>query len=116
MLASVARHDLVAESSSRALQLLDGGRQILDLDLDPIPAPRRGKLAVGHGLPGATCTRAVEQQLQIPSGQTREPGRWVHEEFEAEHLRIERDGRVDIGNDVSDSDLAHVQLTSRVRV
>jgi hypothetical protein len=65
---------------------LDRGSQVLDLNLNAIPAAGARHSTIGHGLPGTAGTGAIEQQLQIASGEGGEAGRRVHVDLEAEVL------------------------------
>ena len=60
LLPAIANHNRVAEAASCLFQLRDGGRQILDLQLDAVPATGGGLLPVGHGLPGPASAWPVE--------------------------------------------------------
>src|SRR5712691_11416021 len=99
-------HDLAAEPAAGALQPRDGGRQVVELELDSIPAARHGLLAVGHGLSGAAGAEPTEQQLQLAFGYDRESGIWTPLDQEAEFL-VEGDRPIHVVHDIADIDLGH---------
>jgi hypothetical protein len=49
----------------------------------------------------------VEQQPKRPARYLRESGRWVQVEPETEELGVEGDGRVDVGDDVTNACVIH---------
>src|SRR6266496_355380 len=107
LLAAIASDDLVPEMSAPLPECGDGGTEILNLDLDPVPTPGRRYVAVRHGLAGATSPGPVQQQRQIAPNQPGEPRRRMDVDAKAQHLGVEGNGRVDISDDVTDTYRAH---------
>src|SRR5262245_51450441 len=60
LFAAIAGHDLVAEPPSLILQFLDGRFQVFEFNLDAVPATRRRKLTIRHGLSSPAGTGSVE--------------------------------------------------------
>src|SRR5918995_3733757 len=57
LLSAPAADDLVAKARPRTAQGLDFGGQVLDLELNAVPAARLGPAPVGHRLGGSSPTR-----------------------------------------------------------
>ena len=63
LLATKPAHDVVAELRPRLAQGLDLPVEVIDLQLDAVPAARLGFASVGHGLGGpAGSARCIQQQ------------------------------------------------------
>src|SRR4051812_18812756 len=54
LLAARSADDVVAEAQAGGAQPLHLASDVLDDEMDPVPAPRRGCAAVGHRPPGRT--------------------------------------------------------------
>jgi hypothetical protein len=101
-------HDVVAEPRSRLAQAVDLAVEIIDLQLDPVPAARLGPATIRHRLGGPTrAAHCVHQQPQIAAREHGEAGRGVQLNGEAEPLGIERDRCIDVVDDVADADSGH---------
>jgi hypothetical protein len=103
--------DLVAKRNARRTQFTDGGRQVLHLQHEPVPAagPLRG--AVGHR-PGPAARVTLgdggdQHQPQVAVRQHGERRVGVHQLAEAEPVAVEGDGRVDVVDDVANAHRAH---------
>jgi hypothetical protein len=69
---------------------LDQALQVVDSELDAIPAARFGTPSVGHEFSGAsTSARRAEQQLELTARKHREPRRRLHLDGKPEVLDIE---------------------------
>jgi hypothetical protein len=58
-------------------------------------------------LSSSSRTRPIKQQLQISSRQARETWRRMHFELETKHAGVEGNCRIDIVDDVSDTNFTH---------
>src|SRR6266540_318235 len=99
-------HDVVAEPEPGGPEPVDLGGEVVDYEVDPVPAAGSGLAAVGHRSPGRAC-RSAEQQPQVTSGDIGEGRRRAGQEGEAEMGRVEGDGFGDVVHHVSDIDRGH---------
>src|SRR5690606_38569396 len=76
------------------------GVEVVDLELDAVPAAGRGRGAVGQGLAGAAPTWGVQQQPEVVPPQHGEARAGVHLHLEAE-VPVEGDGLGDGVDDVA---------------
>ncbi len=60
LLATITCYDVVAERHTSLLQRLDGGDQILDFQLDAVPAAGGRNLPVGHRLTSPASTWSIK--------------------------------------------------------
>src|SRR5262245_44999235 len=88
-------HDVIAEADARALEPFDLACEVLDDELDAVPAPRTRTRSIGHGATGGTLGPAQEQ-AQLAAGDISEGGRRIGKGRESEVARIEGHGGVDI--------------------
>src|SRR5215212_5120465 len=72
LLAAPALDDLIAEASPRVAYGLNLVGEVVDLQLDAVPAARLGPPAVGHGLARSAGTGLVQQEAQVASREDRE--------------------------------------------
>jgi hypothetical protein len=101
-------HDLVAEAEPGGAEGLDLARDVVDFELDAVPAARLRDAAVGHRLGGAAGTAdGVEQQAQVSPGEGGEAGSRMELDGEAEVPGVERDRGVDVVDDVADTHGGH---------
>src|SRR5207237_4188285 len=90
--AAVAHDDLVPESDARRPQFLDFAAQIVDLELDAVPAARLGLASIGHRLAcAAAAARRAQQQAERAVREHREARAGVELDAEAEAGAVERD-------------------------
>src|SRR5215217_3909458 len=102
--AAAAGHDLAAKAGAGSAQPLDLGVEVVDLDLEAVPAARLGHPPVRRRLGCATLAAgAVEQQAQVAAAEHCERRRGAHLHLEAEPVRVERNCRVDVVDDVADA-------------
>jgi len=78
------------------------GVQIRDDELEPTPAARFWEASRVVWVAGTAGARTVEQQAEVCAVEHREAGGCLHLDLEAEVLRVERHGLVDVMNDVAD--------------
>jgi hypothetical protein len=117
LLAAGSFNDVVAELGPGIAELDDLGVDVVDEEVDAVPATRSGLGAVGHR-PSGRAGRTSEEQSEVASLYVGKGGREVSEELEAENLGVEGDRLVDVGDHVADvNDLIgrHV-VTSRSSV
>jgi hypothetical protein len=95
LLAAGAGHDVVAERHAVRSEPVDLGVDVGDDEVDPVPPPGSGLLAVGHGTPGGALW-ARQQQTQVPSCDIGERWDRVGAQDETEVVRVELDRRRDI--------------------
>src|SRR5947209_941681 len=115
-LAAGAGDDLVAEPDSGLPQLVDGRAEIGDFEGEPIPAARLGFAAVWHGLRAATRSAwTVEHEPQVTPGQHGKRCRRMHFLVEPEVLAIERDGGVDVVDDLPHLSGSHARQRTRFK-
>src|SRR5918996_1614056 len=109
LLPSRAGDDVVAEVHPFGSETLDLGRDVVHHELESVPAARLRLAAVRHGPPGR-AGRAAEQQSQVAPEDVSEGRYRVGAEGEAEALRVEVHGGIDIVDHVADVDcfLGHV--------
>src|SRR5215218_566459 len=91
----------------RLAQDFDLASEIIDLELDAVPAARLGLTSVGHGLARSTDAGLVQQEAQVTSREDRETGGGVKLDAEAEPLGVERDRLLDIVDYVTHADRGH---------
>ena len=107
-------HDLVAEADAPGPQVRDRAGQVGHLDREPVPAARLGDAAVGHGLAAARpAAGRAEHQPQVTQGEHGERRAWVHHLGEAQAVAVEGDRRVDVVDDVPDTDRCHMAIVTR---
>ena len=70
------RDDVVAEPHAGGPEPLDLAVDVVDDEVDPVPASRSRGAAVGHG-PPRRARRATEEQPQVAAGDVGERGRGV---------------------------------------
>ena len=108
LLATNACDDVVAEMRPDTAQLLYNTRQIGNFDHEAVPAARRRHRAVRHCL---STTRAAagsaEHKSKVASRQHGEGRRRMHFLVEAKVRAVESDRRVDVIDDVADTDGCH---------
>src|SRR5215216_2874397 len=107
LLAAPATDDLVAKVRPRVAYGPNLAGEIVDLQLDAVPAARLGLPAVGHGLARSAGTRLVQQEAQVASREDRETGGGVKLDVKAEPLGVELDHRVDVMDYVTHADRGH---------
>src|SRR3954463_909190 len=95
--------DVVAERQGGGPQPVDLGADVLDDEVDAVPASRLWRSAIGHRPPGRTL-RAGEQQPQVAAHDVGERGRRVRSHREAEMGGVEVDGSLDVVDHVADVD------------
>ena len=74
LLAAPALDDLIAEASPRVSFGPNLPGEVVDLQLDAVPAARLGLPAVGHGLACTASAGLVQQEAQVASREDRETG------------------------------------------
>ena len=74
---------------------------VVDDQVDAVPAARAGRAAVGHR-PAGRARRAAEQQPQVAARDVGERGRGAREQLEAEVGGVEGDGGFDVVDHVAD--------------
>ena len=102
LLTAVALNDRAAEAHSASLERFNGGCEVVNLYLDAVPAAGCRRLAVSHCLARSAGAWLIQEQAQVAAGEACEAGRWVHVDLEAEVLRVERQRRVHVIDDVAD--------------
>src|SRR5918998_5521926 len=107
LFAAPALDDLIAQASPRVTYGLNLVGEVVDLQLDAVPAARLGPPAVGHGLARSAGTGLVQQEAQVASREDRETGGGVKLDTEAEPLGVERDRLLDVINYVTHTDRGH---------
>src|SRR5258708_5551091 len=103
LLAARSREEVVAERSTGAPKSRDLGIDVVDDQVDAIPAARSRLGAIRHG-PSRRARRSAEQQPQVAAGDVGECGREVRQHFEVEELRVEGDGLLDVVDHVANAD------------
>src|SRR3954452_2973731 len=93
--------DVVAEGQARGSEPVALGRDVLDDEVDAVPAAGLRGAAVGHRSPGRALGTA-EQQPQVPADDVGERRGGAHVEREAEVRGVEVDGRFDVVDHVAD--------------
>src|SRR5215204_3920493 len=106
LLSASALDDLVAEVRPSIAHSLDFAGEIIDLELDAVPAARLGLTSVGHGLACSARAGLVQQKAQVVSREDRETG-GVKLDTEAEPLDVERDRCFDVVDYVTHADRGH---------
>src|SRR5919106_193637 len=107
LLAASAANDLVEEVRPRLAQGLDLASEIIDLELDAVPAARLGLMSVGHGLACSAGAGLVQQEAQVASREDRETEGRVKLDAEAQPLGVERDRRFDVVDYITHADRGH---------
>src|SRR4051812_27761151 len=123
LLTAATGDDLVAEVRTGRVQLGDEALEIVDVELDTVPATRLWQGSVRHRLAGPTGAWSIEQQAQIATRQGGEAGCPGHFALESEPGGVEIDCRRDVGGDIANTDWTHgftrfrldVQMTRRER-
>lgn len=95
--------DVVAELDAGAAQPADLGGQVVDDELDAVPTPGFGPLAIWHR-PSRRTRRATQQEPERSSPDVREGWGKVGEKCEVQMLRVPFHGSFDIGHHVTDID------------
>src|SRR5918995_2574391 len=88
LLATRPADDVVAERQTGGPQPLDVGRDVLDDEVDPVPASRPGRAPVGHRPPGR-ARRSAQQQPQVAAHDVGERGGGAGADLEAEMCGVE---------------------------
>src|SRR5215208_6771729 len=107
LLAAPATDDLVAKVRPRVAYGPNLAGEIVDLQLDAVPAARLGLPAVGHGLACPASAGLVQQEAQVASREDRETGGGVKLDAKAEPPGVERDRLLDVINYVTHTDRGH---------
>ena len=94
--------DVVAKRSPGGTQSGDLRVDVIDNQVDAVPAPRSGLGAIRHGPPRG-AVRSAEQQPQFAASDISE-GRKFRQNLEAEELRIEGDRLVDVVYHIANAD------------
>src|SRR3954454_946097 len=118
LLAADACDDLVPEGRARLAQFLHRRLEILDLELEAVPAAGLGHCAGWHRLTAAARPSAgrAQRQPQVAASEHREGRSGTHDLLEAEHPAVEVDGGIDIVDDVADADCGHAPKTRPLRL
>src|SRR6266508_1962832 len=107
-------HDLVPERHAFRAEPFDLGGEVVDDQMDPVPAAWFRAAAVGHG-PPRRAGRPAQQQPQVAALNVSERGCLVRELYEAEVRRVERDGGVHVVDHVADVDRGHSRQISKMK-
>src|SRR5262249_44133505 len=91
LLAAGSFEDVVAEPSTGAAETGHLGIDVVDDEVDAVPAARPRLGAIRHR-PRRGASRSAEQQPQVPAGDVGESGSDARQNLEIEDLRVERDG------------------------
>src|SRR5436190_2260772 len=103
LLAARPFDNVVAERRPRRAESCDFGAEVVDDEVDAIPASGLGLGAVGHW-PTRGAGRSREQESEVAAFDVGERGRGAREQLEAEHLGVEGDRIVDVVDHVTDVD------------
>ena len=99
LLASRPGDDVVPEGDAFGAKTLDLGLDVVHYELDPVPAARAGLRPVRHRPPRG-AGRPAEQQAQVATEHVGERRCRVCSYSEAEMLRVELHGGIDVMNHV----------------
>lgn len=81
---------------------------VRNLDCKPVPSSRSWKRAIRHCLTAPwTATRLAQNEAEIPAGQHRKRGGWVHDFLKTEKRAVKFNCCIDIVYDVSDLNGGH---------
>src|SRR5207247_8170234 len=97
--------DLAAESDARRAKPRDLGLDVVDDEVDAVPAARAGLPAVWHRTAGRAC-RTAQQDAKWPADDVGERRSHVRAQCEPEVRRVERDRGVDVLDHVANIDRA----------
>src|SRR5215211_7119539 len=114
LLAAPATDDLVAKVRPRVAYGPNLAGEVVDLQLDAVPAARLGFPAVGHGLACPASAGLVQQEAQVASREDRETGGGVKLDAKAKPPSVERDRLLDVINYVTHTDRGHRYRPSSV--
>src|SRR5262245_37332368 len=101
LLAARTLDDLVSERDSGRTQPLDLGGEIVDQEVDPVPAAWLRLASVGHR-PRSRALRTAEQEPEAPTLDVGERRRIVRQQLEAEVRCVEGDRRLHVVDHVPD--------------
>jgi hypothetical protein len=101
LLAARPANDVVAEGEARGPQPLDISRDVVNDEVDAVPAAGTGCAPVGHRPPGR-ARRTAEQQPQVAAHDVGESGRGAGAQRKAEVLGVKGDGVLDVVDHVAD--------------
>src|SRR5262245_7895699 len=104
--------DVVAKLEAGGAQASNLGRQIVDHEVNAIPATGPGPLAIGHRPARRACWSA-EQKPQRSAGDVCEGGSLLGQQRKAQMLRIPLDGSLDVVDHVAHVDTSVGHSTSR---
>jgi hypothetical protein len=93
-------HDVVAKPQARCPKTGYLGSEIVDDQLEAVPAAGVRSPAIGHR-PARGARRATEQQTQVAAGDVSECRQHARQETEAEVGRVEGDSGVDVVDHVA---------------
>src|SRR6185437_16761190 len=111
LLSANAGHEVVPKMNSLLAQRFSEPVQIRYLKRYPVPATRRRFRPVGHRLTAAaSLTRRAQQQAQVSPVEHRECWRRMHRQSKAQMLGVERNGCIDIVDDVTHTDCCHGRI------
>src|SRR5215218_5596448 len=110
-------HDVVAECGAGVAQACDLSVDVVDDEMDSIPAAGAGLAAVRHRAPGRALWSG-EEQSKVPAAYVGERRRRARQDVEPEMLGVEGDRFVDVIDHVTDVHrvVSHGQQTSSVAV
>src|SRR6185437_11676857 len=108
LLPTDAGHDLVAEARAGVAQPRDQRLDVLDLELEAVPATGLGHAPVRHRRAAPwSASRRAQHEAEIAAREHREGGRRVHVLVEAELTAVEGDRGIYVVDDVADADFRH---------
>src|SRR3954451_20474312 len=102
LLPAGAGDDVVAEAEPRLAEPRDLALDVVDDQVDPVPAAWLRDTAVGHGAAGG-ARRPAQQQPQRPAHDVGERRRVARAQLKPEVLRVEADGALDVVDEVADA-------------
>src|SRR5690242_5763066 len=101
--AAGAGHDLVSEGNAFAAQAVDLCLDVVDDEVDAVPAARNRCAAVRHR-PAGRAGRPAQQEPERAAADIGESRGHVRDQTEAEVIGVEVDRGLDVGNEVADVD------------
>jgi hypothetical protein len=93
-------HDVVAELHPGGAETIDLGSEVVDDEVDTVPAPGCGPPAIGHRAPGRAA-RCAQEQPQVAPADVGKGRRGLGDQREAEVRRVEGDSGLDVVDHVA---------------
>src|SRR5262245_3134029 len=101
LLAAGSLDDVVAEPCTGVAEAGDFGIDVVDDEVDAVPAAGARLDAIRHRPPRG-AGRSTQQQPQVAAGDVGESGKKARQDFEAEELRVEGDRGFHVVDHVAD--------------